>query len=892
MLNKIIILNSKPYAKAEITLDTDSLQIVGANNIGKTTLINCLNFLFIIDGNKMQFGDHDFIKSINHYFPSSKQSPKNTSYMVFEIFKRGYYCIMLVRNDKNIEYYRIESEYNEDYFFNKNENDQKVLRNFQELNHYFATQTDMKLEHLKDKRQVFSTVYQRGRKNQGVVWVNENIKQSELSNNFTKIYRYLLNSTLINSYSLKEALMIADNRENESVIFSENDKKDLIELEKLRNQIQKVKSVEKNFDKFKIIVNQFHKKSNLVSKLYFEFLEKYNIETTEIEKQIETNKITITETTSVIENELKPNQEEISKEFGKLELTIENAEKQLNESIALLKLIESYDPEIFLKSQLSDLQKQADDIDYNLKSIERQKISKQQITDKINKLKKEIEKLQNQIDNFNNLLIHNISEDNEIRKTINSILSNQITKSDKSKIIKPISTLNTHLNIFDGTIELELNNLQIEPIENIEDLKVSLNDKNFELQQAKQILEIIIQKEKKEEELQKIRAGIKTIENKLNQIANYENLVNQIVNAQLVLLEYKTKLSETKQQLTDIKNEITTKSNKIVELNNENFTLQNKLSQLNVHNNFFLQQNITPIETEISENTINKINNNLRSELSEKNILASEKNEFKENLKRDISCDYSDENELIKYIEDQISFAEIVGQQRIDELLQAIAEQFSKPTHRFLGIYQHFKTYILKFNNDLAQFSISDIEKISIYCDDNDRIIKELKQITEIQNIEKGQLLFPNNPENLTTLDNYLKDSRKINFDRLFEIHLEITKRNEKGELVTTKADLSKEVESNGTNRMIKMFIFLLVINRMIESDKENRLAVYIDELGDFDTNNLEEIKKFCKQNNFIPIFAAPRMIPDVLFDKYYLLAKEKGKVIINEQRTIYVTKN
>ena len=94
MLTKIIQLNSSLCSKAIISLDRDSIQLVGSNTIGKTSLINSLNLLFIIDGNKMQFGgEHDFQQSIHHYFPTI-----NHSYMIFEVMKNGYYCVLMKRD--------------------------------------------------------------------------------------------------------------------------------------------------------------------------------------------------------------------------------------------------------------------------------------------------------------------------------------------------------------------------------------------------------------------------------------------------------------------------------------------------------------------------------------------------------------------------------------------------------------------------------------------------------------------------------------------------------------------------------------------------------------------------------------------------------------------------
>src|SRR6478736_937962 len=109
MLTKITVLNSYGYGKAQMKLDDcESMQLVGPNNIGKSTLIYTLNFLFIIDGQKMTFsgqrkGDKD---TIHHYFPSPTQS-----FTIFEIKKNTYYCILLKRDiDGNLEYYRINSE--------------------------------------------------------------------------------------------------------------------------------------------------------------------------------------------------------------------------------------------------------------------------------------------------------------------------------------------------------------------------------------------------------------------------------------------------------------------------------------------------------------------------------------------------------------------------------------------------------------------------------------------------------------------------------------------------------------------------------------------------------------------------------------------------------------
>jgi ABC-type polar amino acid transport system ATPase subunit len=116
MLKRLVILNSDIYSKADIELaDCDSLQVVGPNNIGKSTLIYALNFLYIIDGKQMTFsGNRTGDKTtFNHYFPSI-----SSSYIVFEIFKKRYYCILVKKNaEGSLDYYKIDSDFKEEQYF-------------------------------------------------------------------------------------------------------------------------------------------------------------------------------------------------------------------------------------------------------------------------------------------------------------------------------------------------------------------------------------------------------------------------------------------------------------------------------------------------------------------------------------------------------------------------------------------------------------------------------------------------------------------------------------------------------------------------------------------------------------------------------------------------------
>lgn len=75
---RLVLLNSAGYSRAVLPLD-GSVSLVAPNNTGKTSLINALQFLLIIDRRRMDFGAHDVDKSRRFYFPN------NSAYILLEV---------------------------------------------------------------------------------------------------------------------------------------------------------------------------------------------------------------------------------------------------------------------------------------------------------------------------------------------------------------------------------------------------------------------------------------------------------------------------------------------------------------------------------------------------------------------------------------------------------------------------------------------------------------------------------------------------------------------------------------------------------------------------------------------------------------------------------------
>ena len=224
MLTKIILLNCAKYEQGIITIDdVESIQIVGRNNLGKTTLISVLNFLYLPSQKDWNF-DHNAKETLNFYF---KKLDKN--YILFEIYKDGYFCILMKRGLNNdLEYYKIDSSYDDikDKIIEKS----KLLK-FDDIQANLVGNI-AKLDNKKYK----SLLYGHSKRDKTILWLKEN-KQ----NVFSKVYRYLLDITQIDNVAVKESLLVADNREKIKREFTNTDSDNIQSMQKQQKIIERLK---------------------------------------------------------------------------------------------------------------------------------------------------------------------------------------------------------------------------------------------------------------------------------------------------------------------------------------------------------------------------------------------------------------------------------------------------------------------------------------------------------------------------------------------------------------------------------------------------------------------------------------------------------------------------
>lgn len=874
MLKRLIILNSDIYSKADIELDNcNSLQIVGPNNIGKSTLIYALNFLFIIDGREMTFsGNRTGDKTtFNHYFPSI-----SSSFIIFEIFKNRYYSILVKKNaEGNLDYYKIDSEYKEELYFTETNNGQKI-RKFDSLLSELATNG---IEHKKfsKRSEVFNFVYQKGKRNNGVVWLNQSVNQDGrgISNNFSKIYKYLINSKLINNDSLKESLIIADNKENESVSFSKKNQKDIQTLLRHNRDIKVIKSIQRSFTDFKELVNQYKGKSAILSELIFEFNQQYSSLYSELGTSVSKIKTERDKNRTYLNETLNPKKDTLNQELGKIKTQLEQKQKDIDKKDELIKEIKSFESLQFLEQSLENLDTERKTIESQITQIEHQNLSSKSIEEKIGKLKSQIDKLTKQIDSYSNQLIHQISDNQDNKELLNRILSTEITSLPSENISAKINRVDNLMKLFDGIIELP-KHLKGKSIYSIEDLKKQVKEFEKEKNYNERLLPIAKDLEKHQKDLEEIKKKIKNTSDKiekLNKLPTLEKEQETLTTDLGKLLENQDKSAS---EIKLLEEEIRKLEESLRQVDKEIIIKEKRIEEIQTWKVELEQLGINPIEYQ-STDSIDNIYKNLKRNFEERREIKLKKDSLFERLKLKTETSFASETDFIKHVDSELVTLED-KQKAIDGLLKNISTQFANPCRTIYSRFEEFNSFITnQFNSKIKKIKISDIDTLKIEIVENEKLIKDLNKIIQIRDLT-SELIFDDQSENLNTLNKYLDNQTSITFNDLFDIKLHLHKKGQH-----KVVDLKNQIESDGTDKMIRLVLIMSIINQIVVKDDENKIVLFVDEIGTIDEANRIEILNFCKEHNFIPISAAP-LHPYDGFDKYYLVRRNKGKIVVSEK--------
>lgn len=881
MLHRIVIINSAVYTKADIQLDQlNSMQLVGQNNVGKSSLINALNFLYIIDQKQMKFeGGRQLKDSLLHYFPDVEQS-----FVVFELYseKRDNYHMLLVYRDKHSElvYYHIPTGYKEDYFFERTQDGRYKVRKFEEV----TAMVNEKCKKLQDNKARYHLIYTGESERNPVVSLTAEAREkgSSNTNHFTKIYKYLIHPTRFSSDDLVDALMIAFNVTHVKLaVFATRNNDRLEKMIQLQQKIKLLQAIETDYLALKEQYNLYEQQRHTLGKAHYTFFTHYPKAIAFLEKKIKEKDLAIKQVVEKF-NEIKAQKEAKLTAIGAQRQIINDKQVAIREYKSEVNRLTPYTLPVAKKQLAGDIKTLEDKVRTLAQLIADKGNKKTSLEAHITQLKSKHANITRQIKEFDDLLMHHISPNREVKKRLNALLSKRLLGMSKKILTRPITKISDKMPLFDGEIDISKINFDTH-FETLEDLKAKSKDLAQKITLAETLQRDQATYTKAAAELQEKRQRWMEIANlpKLKQAWDQAKKALQTAQTQAATLE--AEIAKDEMALVVAQNKVTEEKLAYKEIKNQQTMYSEWAAEWQSKPNMPKVTDLLPIEN------ITTLHKQMKKEYEHVTIqykhceamFATLKQQEKMNNSEYKSCFL--EEFIVRVGKELDTLDDYI--RSCDNMLEAVINQFVFPTQRFLDHYKNFKRNVKQFGAQLSAIQASGIHHLEIAFNEMEQLIEDLQAISQIRDVKTFDFTG-HRDAHLALLQKYIKKGVEYTLPNLFRLQIGVQLK-PKDRLIYL--DTKRQMESRGTDKMLRILIFLFILKKILDPKKKNRIVIHIDEVRDFSPNNIKKLIEYCRECNVFPIFAGAGFAGSIIQAYYTLFPSQEnqGKIYLDKMNRI-----
>lgn len=882
MLTKLVLLNSCSYQLAELDFTRgDSMQLVGSNNVGKSSLIYALNFLFLVNKNLMSFsGERSADKeTLAHYFPEPARS-----FIVFEIRKpRQTYCMFVHRKgDGELRYVRFDHPYQRDLFFAQARKG-KTLRDFRGVIGHLNRQA-VKIQNYTQQQEVLRTIYQIGRNNDAAVWLTKSSKTIGYANSFSKVYRYLINSKLITNDALKDILLVADNRDQEQLSYS---RQNIQQIDRLRMESQKLhvlRTIREEFD-------AFQQKSRSVRQQYEGLCQRAAAFRVSAKNTLADLLITRRKKEAEEEGlrdrllEKGRERDQLNRRMGSIQGELQQARSQWRSDKETEKSLLALPAAALLRQQIQNLESELERVTYRLRDFQDYGLeAATTLQNQLARLERKQQQLHRQREEIDDWLIAHITDQPELRTLLHSILQPEVSRLSRTAIAQKITTGDRIIRLFDGLIQLP-EDFPLSEVTGPDELEEEYAQVEREITRLRKLLDTAGRQEELKSQRNQLRRERDRVQQQLQQVDDLARVQEDLQAGQQTMnrleqeeQELEQKLALLRENMHELENGIQVVAGELRENHQRYQSIERDLRtldqlQLPAWGEEEIVPTVSSVDLEEQLRSLQKDERSLREDREQKNHLFVQ-------LKSRTGYDLSDEEAFIETLEQELISMED-KERSIRALLDNIAVQFANPARKFLDSYLEFREFIQReFNRKLSAIQISNLERLQVELEPNEKLQQDLANIADLSLQSEGLFRLEESTSNrLGVLQHYLEKGIVVRFAELFNLRLRLTVNGKE-----RSVDLAKQVESDGTDRMLRLIIIMVVISRLSLRTPDNRVVLFIDEIATIDGKNRPQLVDFCRQHHFYPIFAAPDFVDG--FERYVMIRRnDSGQLIVEEDK-------
>lgn len=200
----------------------------------------------------------------------------------------------------------------------------------------------------------------------------------------------------------------------------------------------------------------------------------------------------------------------------------------------------------------------------------------------------------------------------------------------------------------------------------------------------------------------------------------------------------------------------------------------------------------------------------------------------------------------------------------------------------FKGLKRDLETLysrIDELNRRLGRISISNLSRLRLILREHAEWTRRIKTVVEV---EAMPLFFDHREvsEAQRQLGELLKQHRRVDLGDLFDLHFEVT--STAGQ--TRHYPHLDSIESNGTTITIKVLINLILLQGLL-GDKEVSMPFYLDEASSLDRENLAAIVQEARKMGFVAVLASPEAMEAA--DSLYFLRENNGRIMLDPKTSL-----
>ena len=884
--SRMVLLRAGKYDYGEVEL-INPLHLVGPNNIGKTSLIAVLQFLYIDDQRNMHFS-REMAETRKYYFPDQN------SYLLFECLTPGGYHVVGVQGLGPIRSYEFQrfayqGQYDPADFLDR----ERRIRPREEVQHKLA----VKDFHLLEPRQLRAALTGIG-DNRGVNLGLVPIRQRDHYERFRAVFGNLLRLAHLRQDELKQFLLEIHRGDFQQRTidletgYSGQYRKVCGEAEGLRD----LRAIAEDVRRVLALAGERDALRRLLPGLWQEMRASYG----RLESEILQKKGRIEESLArldeedgrLVGEEIKGNEERdnLLVGLGKISVELERHEEEKEQFKDFLVDFE--------RSRVSELELKIDRLGASLGQAVG--ASAEQVRTRVAKMERELKGMRRRLEQFSRNIAAKLlpmladADAEKIFRLVNPELLG-LANADEGCSIKDEQQLAAALVRFvgrfgDGVYEDDLVRVLLAGLSppdlaayrDAGTLEQRIAEQEEVLARERQLLDAAVNREQNLREKERLKLECDAISNRLRRYQEYQDRLPHIK-------EFAGKKSALEKRKDELQRQLAAIAKRRLTIAEEKRGLEERSRELQSQREKMLRriQKLAGPDPDWPHEPLEPESRGFDALV----VLYEGKSAEHMEIARRFSEEYRriEQRTYGKYLgEDEAATlanlqAEVEALEEREKAVQELWKSLAAGLQSaFKGLKRDLDTLnsnIDKLNRRLGRISISNLSRLRLILREHAEWTRRIKTVVEVETMP---LFFDRSvvSEAQNQLGELLKQHRRVDLSDLFDLHFEVTSTDGQ----TRQYPHLDSIESNGTTITIKVLINLILLKGLL-GDKEVSIPFYLDEASSLDRENLAAIVKEARKMGFVAVLASPEAMEAA--DSLYFLRENNGRIMLDPKTSL-----